>query len=77
MIGVVRIHSFILEEIYSEKGKTSDDCSLSKVILYDIFRQARTSTALSSIDVANLYIIITNAIASLVFQVFGVPLEAV
>ena len=65
------------EEIYSEKGKTDDDCYLSKVILYDIVQQARTSAALSSIDAANCYDSIAHVIASLVFQAFGVTLEAV
>ena len=53
MLGVVRSHGFIPEEIYSENGNTSDDCSLEKVILYDIVWQARISAALSYIDAAN------------------------
>ena len=76
MLDVVRSHVFVPEEIYSEKGKTSDDCSLAKVILYDIFRKARTSAVLSYIDAANFYNSIAHAIASLVFQSFGVPLES-
>ena len=35
MLEVVRSHGFMPEEIYSEK--TSDECYLSKCILYDIF----------------------------------------
>ena len=77
ILDVVRTHSFMPEEIYSEKGITSNDCSLEKVILYDIVWQARTSAALSSIDAANCYDSIAHAIASLVFQAFGVPFEAV
>ena len=77
MLDVVRSHGFIPEEIYSEKGKTTNDCSLAKVILYAIVRQARTSAALNSIDAPRCYDSITYAIASLVFQAFGVPLEAV
>ena len=77
MINVVRSHGFILEEIYSEQGKTADDCSLTKFILYDIVRQARTSVALSSIESANCYNSIAHAIALLVFQAFGVLLEEV
>ena len=77
MLEVVRSHGFIPEEIYSEKGKTADECSLVKFILYDIFRQERTSAALSSIDAANFYNSISHAIASLVFQAFWFTLEAV
>ena len=77
MLDVVRSHGFMTEEIYSEKGKTYDDCYVSKVILYDIVWQERISAALSSIDDANFYDSITHAIASLFFQAFGISLEAV
>ena len=77
MLDVVRSHGFKPEEIYSEKVNTADDCSLEKVILYDIVWQARASASLSSIDAANCYASIAYAIALLVFQAFGVPLEAV
>ena len=77
MLDVVRSHGFMPEEIYSEKGKTVNDCFLEKVILYDIVWHASTFAALSSIDAANYYTSIAYAIALLVFQAFGVPLEAV
>ena len=76
MINVVISHGFMQEKICSEKGKTANDCSLSKVIIYDIVRQARTSEALSSIDAVNCYDSIKHSIASLVFQSFEFPLEA-
>ena len=47
------------------------------VLFYDIVWQARVSAGLSSIDAANCYDSIAHAIASLVFQAFGVPEEAV
>ena len=77
MLDVVRSHGFMSEEIYSGKGKTADDCSLEKVLLYDIVWQERTSAALSSIDAENCYDSIAHEIALLVFQAFGFPLEAV
>ena len=77
MLDVVRSHSFMPEEIYSEKVKADDDCYLTKFILYDIVWQARTSEALSSINSANCYNSTAHAILLLVFQYFGVPLEAV
>ena len=70
MLDVVRSHLFMPEEIYSDKGKTADDCSLEKVVLYDIVWRAIISASLSSIDVANFYDSITHTIASLVFQAF-------
>ena len=77
MIDVLRSQGFMRKEIYSENENTANDCSLAKFILYDSVRQARTSAALSSIDAANCYDSIANAIVSLVFQALGVPLEAV
>ena len=77
ILDVVISHGFIKEEIYSEKCKTVNDCSLAKVILYDIIWQARTSAALRYIDAKNCYNIIAHEIALLVFQAFVVPLKAV
>ena len=77
MLDNVRKHGWMPEEVYSEKGKTADDGSLAKVLFYDIVRQSRVSAGLSSIDAANCYDSIAHAIASLVFQAFGVPEEAV
>ena len=59
---VVISHGFMPEEIYSEKGKTSDVCSLAKAILYYIVRKARTSAAPRYIDAANCYNSIAHAI---------------
>ena len=75
MLDVVRSHGFMPEEIYSGKGKTANDCSLAKSILYDIVWEARTSASLRSIDAANFYDIIVHAISSLFFQAFVVPIE--
>ena len=77
MLDLVRSHGVMPEEIYSDKGKTDDNCSLEKVILHDIFCQARTSGALSSIDASNFHDSITHAIVSLIFQAFGFPIEEV
>ena len=77
MMDNVRRHGLMPEEIYSEKGKTADDGSLAKVLFYDISRQSRIAAGLSSIDAANWYNNIAHAIASLVFQAFGVPVEAI
>ena len=77
MMNNVRKHGWMPEEIYSEKGKTADDGSLAKVLFYDIVRQSPVLAGLSSIDAANCYDSVAHVIASLVFQAFGVPEEAV
>ena len=77
MLDNVRQNGFMPEEIYSERGKMADDGSLAKVLFYDIVRQSRTAAAIASIDAANCYDSIAHAIASLVFQAFGVPEGAI
>ena len=69
----VQAFSWMPERIYSEKGKTVYNVSLSKVLFYNIFRQARVADGLSSIDAATYYDSIAQVIASLVFQAVGVP----
>jgi hypothetical protein len=54
----------------------ADDGTLTKVLTYDIIRQTRRSAGLASVDADNCYDRIAHAIASLVFQAFGVPLSA-
>jgi len=77
MLDVARQFKFMPEEIFSKQGKTADDGSLVKILIYDTVRQSQCMTALSSIDAANCYDSIVHAIASLVFQSFGVPVNAV
>jgi len=77
MLYNVRKYGYMAEEIFSEKGRMADDGSLAKVLFYDIIRQKRIPAGLSSVDAAQCYDRIAHAIASLVFQAFGVPEEAV
>ena len=55
----------------------ADDGTLAKVLFYDIVRQIRLSEGISSVDAENCYDRISHAIASLVFQAFGVPEKAI
>ena len=71
----IRKHELMMEEIFSEIGKTAEDEGLAKILFYDIVRQCRRTAAISSVDAANCYDSIAHAIASLVFQACGVPLE--
>ena len=47
------------------------------MLFLDTVRQTRLSAGLASVDAANCYDSVAHAIASLVFQAFGVPEEAV
>ena len=77
MMDSVRSNGLMQDEIFSEKGRTSDDGALEKVLIFDISRQGRITMGLASIDAANCYDSIAHAIGSLVCQSLGVPLEAV
>ena len=76
MLNVVREHGRMPEEIFSECNRMADDGTLAKVLFYDVVRQARRPAGLSSVDADNCYDRIAHAIASLVFQSFGVTGEA-
>lgn len=77
MMQNIRKNGLMMEEIFSEVGKTAEDGGLAKVLFYDIVRQSRKSAAISSVDAANCYDSIAHAIASLVFQACGVPVAGV
>ena len=47
------------------------------MLYHDIVRQTRLTAGLASVDTDNCYDSIAHAIASLVFQAYGVPEEAV
>jgi hypothetical protein len=75
MMDVVHKYGLMEDEVFSEQGRMAEDGALSKVLFYDIVRQFRLSTAISSVDASNCYDSITHAIASLIFQAMGVPVE--
>ena len=77
MLDNVRRHGLMPEEIFSEKGRTAEDGALAKTLFYDLVRQFRLSAAISSVDATSCYDSIAHAIASLVFQTFGVPTSAI
>jgi hypothetical protein len=77
MLDNARKYGLMAEEIYSEAGKTAEDGALAKELFYNIVRQCRLTAAISSIDAANCYDSIAHAIASLIFQTCGVPIEGI
>ncbi len=68
MLANVRLHGLMMEEIFSEVGRTAEDGALSKTLFYDIVRQGRLTAAISSVDAANCYDSVAHAIASLTFK---------
>jgi hypothetical protein len=67
----------MLEEVYSERNQLADDGTLSKILFYDIVLQLRHSAGPASVDANNCYNRIAHPMASMVFQLFGVPTPAI
>jgi hypothetical protein len=65
------------EEVFSKKNRMADNGTLTKMLFYDVTRQARVPEAIASVDASNCYDRIAHAIALLVFQAFGVPASAI
>ena len=76
MMKNIRRYNLMPEEIFSERNRTAEDGALAKILFFDIGRQLRTPSAIASIDASNCYDRIAHAIASLVFQAFGVEQSA-
>ncbi len=76
MMNDIRKYHLMPEEIFSEKKRTADDGALAKILFFDRGRQLRTPSAIASVDANNCYDRIAHAIASLVFQAFGVEQSA-
>jgi hypothetical protein len=77
MLDMVRHYELIPEEIYSERNRLADDGTLAKVLFYDIVQQTRLPAGISAVDAYNCYDRIAHPIASMVFQVLGVPKLAI
>ncbi len=70
-------HCLMPKEIYSKKNHMADDGTLTKTLFYDVTCQARVPAAIPSVNASNCYKRIAHAMASLVFQAFGVPESAI
>ena len=77
MLDNARRYKLIPEEIFSEQNRTANDGGLAKTLFYDIARQTCTPAAIASVDASNCYDRIAQAMASLIFQSFGVESTAV
>jgi hypothetical protein len=76
MMGQARDHNLMSEEVYSKKWM-ADNRTLTKTLFFNIACQARTPAAIASVNALNCYDRIAHAIASLVFQAFGIPESAI
>ena len=77
MLQNARTYQMMPEEIFSKKNRMADDGTLCKTLFFNIARQARVGAAIASVDASNCYDRIAHAMASLIFQAFGVPTTAV
>ena len=73
MMEKAQKYNLMPEEIFSEHNRMADDGTLSKTLFCNLARQARVPAAIASVNASNCYDRIAHAIASLVFQAFGVP----
>jgi hypothetical protein len=70
-------HNFMPEEMFSQKNRMADNWMLCKTLFYDIARQTHIPAAIALVDASNCYDRIAHAMASLIFQAFGVPTSMV
>ncbi len=77
MMKNVRKYNLMPEETFSEKNRMADDGTLCKTLFYNITRQAQVPAAIASVDTSNCTDRIAHAIASLIFQAFGVATTAI
>lgn len=77
MLDEVRKYKLMPDEIFSERNRMAEDGTLAKTLFYDISRQSRRPAGLASVDAESCYDRIAHAVASLVFQSFGVPSKSV
>jgi hypothetical protein len=70
-------HQLMPDEIFSKRNRMTDNRTLCKTLFYDITRKARVPVAILLFDASNCYDRIAHAMASLVFQAFGVPTTAI
>jgi hypothetical protein len=77
MLQNARNHNLMPEEIFSKKNRMADDSMLCKSLFFDIARQACIPVAIALVNASNCHDRIAHAMASLIFQAFGVPTTAI
>ncbi len=77
MLKEARKYKLIPEEIFSEKNHMADNSGLAKTLFYDVVWQTQSSAAIASVNASYCYDMIAHAMASLIFQSFGVKATTV
>jgi hypothetical protein len=77
MLDEAAKYKLILEEIFSKKNHAANNSGLAKTLFYDIVQPTHASAAIALVDTFNCYNWISHAMASLIFQSFGVKSSAV
>jgi hypothetical protein len=77
MLDNARKYRLMPEEIFSKKNRMANNGMLCKTLFYNITRQARVPAAIASVNASNCYDRIAHAMASMIFQAFGVPMTAI
>ncbi len=77
MLDKAQKYKLIPKEIFSKKNRTADDGGLAKTLFYNIVHQTSSAAAIALVDAPNCYNRIAHAMASLIFQSFGVESTAV
>ena len=72
MLKLAREHGLVPDEIYSEKGRTSEDAILQQVLLYDIARITKRPLVVAQVDAAQCYDRVALSMAALTARAFKV-----
>ena len=72
MLDNARQCKLVPDDIFSKNNISYDDGGLAKALFYDLVRHMRVPGGIASVDARNCYESAAHAIASLIFQSFGV-----
>ena len=76
MMERVRTVGHMADEIFSDKNRTAEEGSMTKILFYNVLRQTRKTGTICSVDAENCYNRVAHAIVLLTFQSYGIPLTA-
>ena len=77
MLDLARKHGLVPEEVFSKKGRTTEDAVLRQVLAYDIARQKRAPIIVASVDAAQWYDRVAHTMVALTLQASKVPESSV
>jgi hypothetical protein len=65
----IQVNDYLPEELFSQKGNTTEDAKFDKTLMADLSRQARHPMTVVSVDAAYCYDRVNHIIMSLVWLV--------